>query len=608
MPLFGFMKRLFRPKRPMDFTLGKRGRPGIPGGGEDVVRGRHLERKPFATKEAIEASRHGVWRSRREKEWKERAADSTMAVPTGTPFGGMSRRERTLLGQKLSKSLDDNLKTVKWLFRAPRNSDLNVREFRIERKGGTVKAAAVYLPSLVDGQLIRQNILTPLIHNGTFKGTRKVTAQELGELGVTAGRVEVADVFSHIIAGLTKGDCFVLVDGDAAALSVDSRTIDHRSVEESPTEAVVKGPHQGFVEDIRTNIGLVRVYLETPQLISEQYFIGARSHTPFSIMYLEGVANPKLVDEVRRRVTSIKTSSVITNEQLMGYIKDKPADPFPTVLATERPDKVASMVCEGHVAIVCSSPSALLVPATIWSLMQSSEDYYITPLAAVTLRLVRWLSLFVTVYASALYIAIVTYHPEMIPTELMFAIAASREGVPFPASLETLVMEFSFELIREGGIRIPMVIGPTIGIVGAVVLGQAAVAAGIVSPILVVVVAISGLASYAIPNYDLGLWARLCKFVMILSGALLGIPGITFMSIVALTRLLSLKSFGVPITAPLLPHQRHSMDTILRGTYRDMRTRPGYTRPLDSRREPKRMSTSPAEESPMKEQEEMRGQ
>jgi spore germination protein KA len=589
----------------MDFTLGKRGRPGIPGGGEDVVHGRKIERRPFATKEAIEASRYGVWSRDREEEWQGRPADRAMSVPQKTPFGGMSLEDRRLLGKRLSRSLDQNLKIIKWLFRVPRNKDLSVREFRMEHKGGTVRAAAVYMPSIVDGPLIRQSILTPLIQRQPFKHVSKVTVQDLRDLGVTAGEVEVIDVFSLIVSDLTKGHCFLLVDGDGAALSVDSRTIEHRPVAESPTEAVVKGPHHGFVEDIRANVGLIRGYLQTPQLISELHIIGARSHTTFAIMYVESVANPKLVDEVRRRITSIKTSAVLTNEQLVELIKDQPADPFPTIIATERPDKIASMLSEGHVAIVSGSPAALLVPTTIWSLMQSSEDYYVSASIATALRLIRWFALLTTIYAAAMYTAIVTYHPEMIPTELMFAIAATREGVPFPAFLEALLMEVTFELIREGGIRIPTVVGPTIGIVGAVVLGQAAVQAGIVSPILVVVVAVSGLSSYAISNYDLGLWARLVKFMMMFAAALFGIPGITFLSIAVFARVLSLSSFGIPITAPVLPYLEHSRDIVLRGTYGAMTTRPGYTRPLDPQQMPEGVAGSPAEVPSDREQEEM---
>ncbi len=594
MPLFGFVKNLFRRKRPKTFTLGDRGQPGIPGGGEDVIRGKHLERRPFATKEAVKASRRGVWKELREDQWAERSADSVMDVPRATPFGGMSPGDRRLMGKKLSKSLDDNLKTVQWLFRAPRNADLAVRKLKIKRKGGYVEGALMYMPSLADEKIVRENILKPLMHSGALKDLRKVAVRDIAALCITGMKTAKAEVVSLVVSGISTGNCLVLLEGDSAALNVDTKCIEHRAVEESPTEAVVRGPHQGFVEDLETNTGLVRKHLANPQLISERYFLGARSHAQVAIMYLESVANPKLVDEVRRRITSVKAASITTNSQLREYIKDKPRDPFPTVGATERPDKVANMIAEGHVAVLGDSPATLMVPGSMWSMMHSSEDYYINSIIASFLRMIRWGALLSTLLASAMYVAIVTHHPEMLPTELMFSIAATREGVPLPAELEATILELGFELIREGGIRVPTVIGPTIGIVGAVILGQAAVQAGIVSPILVVVVALSGLGSFAIPNYDLSLWARLARFLFIFAGALLGIPGLTLLGVVMITRILSLRSFGVPVTAPVLPKWKHSPDIVVRGTFKSMEFRPGYTRPLD----PKRKTPNLAKGSP----------
>ena len=203
--------------------------------------------------------------------------------------------------------------------------------------------------------------------------------------------------------------------------------------------------------------------------------------------------------------------------------------------------------------------------------MHSAEDYYIHPFPATALRLVRYMALFATIYASAMYVAVVTFHPEMIPTELMFAIASSREVVPFPAALEVTLMEIAFELVREAGVRIPTVIGPTIGILGAVVLGQAAVQASIVSPILVVVVAIAGLGSFAIPNYDLGLFARVTKFLDDRRGGNIRIPGVTLASVAMLAQILSLRSMGTPVTAPLIPSWKRNRDLIV-------------TAPLDQRR------------------------
>lgn len=587
MSIFHAIKHLFRPRRPRTFSMGKRGGPGIPGAREDIVDGKHLERPPYATQEAKEAART-VWSGRRKDERAKIQKEEDMDPPQRTPFGGMSAEVRATLSKDLTPDLETNLKTVRGVFHSPRNSDLAIREFEMQKKGGLVKAAVAFIPSMISEVEARSGFLDRLIGTNALKEVKNVTVEILNSSVVIGGETHFAYNFSNVVQDLIEGHILVFVDGDTVALAGSIRVAVHRPIQESPTEAVVRGPHEGFVEDVRTNISLIRKMLNTPQLITENYPTGGRGHTLHSVMYIEGIANPKLVDEVRKRVTNIKTSTASPNAVLTDYLKDHPWDPFPQFIATERPDNVANMLSEGYVALLNDAPGVLLMPANIWSLMQSSEDYYIGPVPATLLRCVRWLSLFVTWYASALFVAVTTFHSEMIPTDLLFSIASAREGVPLPTFVEVLIMETAFEVIREGGIRIPQVIGPTIGIVGAVILGQAAVQANIVSPILVVVVALSSLGSFAIPNYELGLWARIMKFPMIFSAALLGIPGLTLATIILVTRLTSLRSFGVPVLAPIVPYFKHSRDVVLRGPLSDMAQMPMHTRPLDDKRRAKR--------------------
>jgi len=459
-----------------------------------------------------------------------------------------------------------------------------VRDFQITTDGGPVRAALLYMTGMVDLQAVRQAVLRPL-QNASIAAA-DLNIQYIRDNHVEQLQASVLTAIGHACAAIVEGKCVILVDGQAEALACNSRSPEHRAVTESPNEAVVSGPHSGFVENTWTNIGLLRSRLQSPDLVTEYHYIGGLSHTLIAILYVQGVVNPKLVEEVRTRVSSIRTDYAGPVSGVEQLIRDHPGDPFPTCLTTERPDRVAAMLTEGHVALVDDSPGVTLIPTVVWSLMHSSEDYYIHHVPASGIRLLRWLALFLTVYASAAYVAIVTFHPSMIPTQLLFAIAASREVVPFPAAVEVLTMEIAFELIREAGARVPNIIGPTIGIVGAVVLGQAAVAAGIVSPILVVVVSLSGLGSFAIPNYQLSLFARLMKFVMIVAAAFLGIPGLTFASLVVGAHIVGLRSFGVPVTAPLVPHWPHSADLVLRGRLGKMTARPQYTRPLDDTRRP----------------------
>ena len=585
MPLFSFMKEFFKPRHPREFSLGKRGQPGIPRAREDVVQGKHQERPPYASPAAKKASDQGVWASIRKRGSAEAPRPSDTEAPNMTPFGGMSREEREVLGSDLSRSIDENLKAIGETFHWPRNAGLVVRQFRVKKTVGSTKAALLYLAGLIDEAAVREHLLEPLLRPSQAGKGVDVSIQSLMERDVAQLQVKVATKLAHVAAAIVEGESVLLIDGDKTALACGTRSPEHRAVSESPTEAVVRGPHSGFVENLKVNIAQIRINLASPKLIAESLYVGARGHTSFSILYLEGVANPKLVAEVRRRITSLRTDVVSCTAVLVNQIQDSPLDPFPTYLATERPDMCANMIAEGHVAILSSSPTAILLPATVWSMMHSSEDYYINFVPATFIRLLRWLALFTTIYASAIYVAVVTYHPSMLPTELLYAIAATREAVPFPAALEVTAMEVAFELIREAGIRIPTIVGPTIGIVGAVILGQAAVQASIVSPILVVIVAVSGLGAFAIPNYNLELYVRLIRFVMIASAAVLGIPGLALASLCLIAHISGKRSFGVPLTAPLIPNWPHSPDVIFQGPLANMKRRPGHTRPLDIQRQ-----------------------
>lgn len=546
--------------------------------------GKRQERPPYASADARKATYSGVWTPFFRKASREASKPSDLNPPFPTPFGGMSGEERRVMGARLAKSLEHNLKTVRGIFHSPRNADLVVRQFKIRTGKGWTGAAIVFMAGLVDRDAIRLHLLLPLMNYARAGAAISASAQSLAERSISQLQVRTLTVYSHIASSVVEGECVLLVDGDDSAVAFETRFPEHRPISESPTEAVVRGPHTGLIENLTVNIGLIRTNLPSPDLVSERYYVGARGHMVLGIMYLEGVVNPKLVDEVRKRIASVRADALITLTAFIHLIQDSPLDPYPSYIATERPDMVASMVAEGHVAILGCSPTAILVPAPVWSLMHSSEDYYIHFVPASAIRILRWLALISTTYASALYVAVVSYHPSMLPTELLFAMAAAREAVPFPSSVEVLGMEVVFELLREAVIRIPSVIGPTIGIVGAVLLGQAAVQASIVSPILIVVVAISGLGAFAIPNYNLSLYARLLKFVMIVSAALLGIPGLTFATLALLAHIFSLRSFGVPVTAPLFPNWPHSPDLILKGPPGSMKNRPGHTRPLDIQR------------------------
>ncbi|MGE5599565.1 MAG: spore germination protein, partial [Bacteroidota bacterium] len=362
----------------------------------------------------------------------------------------------------------------------------------------------------------------------------------------------------------------------------------HRTIGMPLTENVVRGPQEGFVETLRANTAAIRRHLRAPSLVTELLTVGARNRADVAVMYLHDVANPKLVGEVKRRIEAVGRRVDFVNDSgtLEQLLEDHPRALVPQTLATERPDRCAAFLNEGHVVVLlATSPYALIIPTTFTMFIHTPEDYYLRWPYGTFVRVVRFFAGFVALLLPAFYVAVVNYHREMIPTDLLLAIAATRENVPFPALVEVIIMEGSFELIREAGVRIPSVIGPTIGIVGALILGQAAVAASIVSPILIIIVALTALSSFAVPNYSAAFSLRVLRFVFILLAAVLGFYGLAFGVMALSIHLVSLKSFGVPFMSPIAPYRRPNRDRIARPAVFAQRYRPWQLRPLDLIRE-----------------------
>jgi len=492
------------------------------------------------------------------------------------------------LQQQVSTSLDVNLALIKTALRVPQNKDIIIREFVIGNPG--VRAFTVYLEGISERNTVNFAILEPLMLLSYIEGPlpeEKNVFDLVKDKLLPGNQVKEHDKIQPLVQATLVGDTALFIDGQNKGLVIESKGWDRRSPDKPITEQVLRGSQEGFVETLRTNTTLIRRRLRTPALVTEIVQVGALSKVDAAIIYIDGIANPKLIDEVKRRIDSINTDFLPESSMLEDFIDDFPGSVFPGGMPTERPDRAAAFLAEGHVVIlVDNSPFALILPATFFAMMHAAEDYYVKPLLGTFLRLIRAVSLFLALLAPAFYIAIANYHQEMIPTDLMLSIAASRETVPFPIILEVLLMEFSFELIREAGIRIPGPIGPTIGIVGALILGQAAVQASIVSPILVIVVALTALSSFAIPNLNLTFSIRVLRFGFILAASVLGLYGIALALFVLIIHLTSLKSFGVPYMSPVAPH-RPSGDVITRIPLYQARRRPQFLRPLDDIRQGK---------------------
>lgn len=487
-----------------------------------------------------------------------------------------------------SKDLDSNMDRLNEIFHAPESSDIVIRE--ISCANPNLRVVIAFIDGLADSQSVFTSVLQPLMLLSPIRKTKGKKMEPMSQIKdalITGCQVEIKETVDESIEAVTSGDTLVLIEGQDKALAVETKGWEHRSVQEAISERIVRGPQQGFVEVLRVNTGLLRSMVRTPDLMVENIEIGERTKTQCAIVYIKTIANEKLTTEIKRRISSIVTDSILSSGQLEQLIETNSRSLFPTIISTERPDRVAHFILEGSIAILVSGdPFALLAPVTIFAFLHSPEDRYVRWPYGNVLRTIRLVALFISILLPGTYIAITNYHPEMIPPVLLFSIAAARELVPLPLPLEVVLMYFGFELIREAGIRIPSPFGPTMGIVGALLIGEAAVSASLVSPIMVIVIAITGVASFTIPNQEVGMLTRVATLIFIVAGTLLGLLGIVATIYIVFCRLFSLTSMGVPFFAPVAPKQATSTDVLAMDPAWSRETRPKYLRPKDVRKQP----------------------
>lgn len=463
-------------------------------------------------------------------------------------------------------SIDINLEYVKVKYNSMISSDVVIREFNLTARNRQYKAFLLFIDGLVDTDLINNYVLKPLMLKNTansFDGDQNHVISEAVTNNITVRKVRKFDIvsyisncllpqnsinkfseFSDIFSGVNSGNCALFIDTLDIAFDIDVKGFKQRSVDSANNEIVIKGPQEAFVENIRTNTSLVRRAVNSENLVIENIKVGKISQTNCAVCYLADIANADLVAEVKYRMNNLDIDSLISSGQLEQLISENDKYSIPQILSTERPDKVAKCLYQGRVTVIVNgNPYCLVMPATFVDFLSSPEDTNLKFQFSNFLKFLRLISIGITLFLPAFYIAVTNFHQELIPTELLFSILASRENVPFPVIFEIIVMEISFELIREAGLRVPSAIGPTIGIVGALVLGEAAVSASIVSPILIIIVAITGIASFAIPDFSFGFHIRLIRFVFLMLAFISGFLGLAIGSFVYVTILCSLRSF-----------------------------------------------------------------
>ena len=480
--------------------------------------------------------------------------------------------------EKLSASLAENLAAFRALFHAPENCDFVVREFAPHG----VPMAALYIDGMANRQNIEDMVLRPLMNMRPFGGVapeRRGAALAAQVLPTGTGRLE-AD--ARLVANFVlDGNCALLCEGCGEAVLAEMPGFASRAVGQPPIESAAFAPHEAFNETIRTNLTLLHRILRTPDLVTEMLEIGSSSKTKVALTYISGVANPALLREARRRLRGVQTERLLSIGQLQQLIEDRPGALLPQIVQTERPDRAASFLTDGMVVIACDgAPYVLAAPATFWNFLHTPDDHALRWPYGTFMRVVRVLGFFLALLLPAVYNALLLYHQELLPTDLLTSILEGYTLVPLSVTVELILMDFVFDLINEASLRMPGNMGSTLGIVGGLVLGQAAVSANLISPLLIIVVSVAGLGLFAVPSYPLSLAVRIARMLLVLASTLAGFVGLNVALLCLLCAAAAQESFGTPYFAPAAPRMRHNADLFLRLSLRRQARRPGMAHPL----------------------------
>ena len=480
--------------------------------------------------------------------------------------------------KKIFTEIDKNLDFLKYKYNALICNDVIIREFSLLAQNIEYKAFVMYIDGMVDSPVINEFILSSLmmrnranifddkqkkfvseekIDNVTLKNFKKSKDKNLVDFIynslIPQNSVDKVTDFSDVYSAINMGNCMLFVDSLDTAFNLDVKGFKQRNIDSPSNEVVVRGSQEAFVENIRTNTSMIRRLVNNENLVMETLTVGQITKTQVSIGYIKSLANEDLVAEVRYRINNLSVDYLISSGQLEQLIQDSPESLFPQMVATERPDKVSNYLLEGRVIIIVNgSPYVLVAPGVFVDFIASPEDLNLKYQFSNMQKLIRLLAIFLSLLLPGMYIAITNYHQELIPTELLFTIAAARESVPFPTFVEIILMEISFELIREAGLRVPTPLGSTIGIVGALILGEAAVSASLVSPVLIIIIAITGICSFSIPDFSLNFTFRIYRFIYIILGYVAGFLGISVVLFIQLVIMCKLKSFGSPYITPYI--------------------------------------------------------
>lgn len=447
----------------------------------------------------------------------------------------------------MDSDININKSIIKQMFCADKNLDFKIRDFKVEFKNQTSDAFLVFFDGMTNQSFLNRDIMRALLSCKAFEVTDASKKDIVFEQIITVAPLSINESYDTVGEMVSFGECAIFVDGCACCFMADVKGWETRSVQPPTQEVSLAGPQESFTESIMTNLALVRKILKNPKLIAKKIAVGNTNKIPCAVMYIDGIANDGILNEVMRRLSGIDTEYIFSSSDVEMLIEDETFLPLPGMLKTERPDRVASMLADGKIAVIVQgSPFVLIVPTTTLDLIEATEDNYVRVSEANLMRAVRLFGMSISILLPGLFVAVMLYHQEIFPTDLLVSISASRESLPFSLIVELILMEIAFELIKEASVRVPSPIGSTLGIIGGLILGQSAVEAGIVSPLLIIIVSIGGIGAFSTPTIPLSRSLSVLKFIYIFAAYMFGVLGLTAAVLISLSILASAKTFGVP--------------------------------------------------------------
>ncbi|WP_371916008.1 spore germination protein [Paenibacillus sp. P3E] len=431
------------------------------------------------------------------------------------------------------------------------NSDVHFREFMVY--GFNVRAVLIFIDGMQDEEVINKQVLQVLMQDLKVD-SEAITLSSIKEKILPLTELSEINELEKLQEKILFGYTALIIEGMSTALLVGLPSGSKRAITEPVSEGLLRGPRISFSEVLSENTSMLRRQGLNKNLEMKLYEVGTRIKRKLVIAYINDIVNPELLQEVKDRISKIDMDFIAESGYVEQLIEDNYMSPFQQTQNTERPDRVINSLLEGRIAILLDgTPFALIVPVTFSMLLQSPEDYYERWLPGTMYRILRFFTAFLALLSPALYISFISFHPGLIPTQLAITIIQTRQGVPFPSVIEVMILEVSIEILREAGIRLPKPIGPAMGIVGGLIIGDAAVAAGIVSPFLVIVVAVTAISSFSVPMYSTGITLRILRFAGMLFASVLGMFGTILFFLLIIIHLSKLKSFGVPYVTPFAP-------------------------------------------------------